>query len=68
MTRMGMDIVAFSWATQKEPFPIRDDYVNGVTVEDSKAIGQRKAYDEHKNSENQLWEQTEKYRLDLFHK
>ena len=39
--------MAFYRATQKETFHIWGDYVNGVTIEDSKAIGQSKAYDEH---------------------
>ena len=57
---MGMEILAFSSSTPKESFHTRDDYVNGVTVEDLKEIGPSKAYDDHRSLENLIWEQSEK--------
>ena len=67
-TCMGMDIVDFSKSNPKESFPIQDDYVNGVTVEDLNKFGQSKAYDDRRIFENLIQEQSEKYRLPLFHK
>ena len=56
---MGMEILAFSSSTPKESFHTRDDYVNGVTVEDLKVNCKRKYYDEDKNFENLIQEQAE---------
>ena len=66
-TQLVMEIVEFSSTTSKESFPIWDDYVNGVTVEDLKEISRSKAYDECRNFQNLLRKQAKKNRLDLFH-
>ena len=63
-----MDVVDFSRSNPKRSFTTCDDYVNGVTVEDLNAIGWIKDYNELRNFENLLKEQSEKYRLALFHK
>ena len=55
----------FSGPSPKESFPIRDDYVNGVTFEDLKLIDWSKAYGERRNFENLILEQAKKIQASL---
>ena len=64
-TQPGMELVALSRATSKEPFSIWDDGANSVTVEDLKVIGWSKSYDDRRNFENMLREKEEQTHASL---